>query len=225
MQSLHAKDQTMKIAVVGSGNVGKALGTGLAQAGHKVVFSARNIEHARAAAEAAGAECSDVGDAVKFAEVVIIAVPYATAGRDVAAEIAPHVAGKVVIDTTNPLAPDFGSLSTQGPSAAEDFAAWLPGAAVVKVFNTLFAGVQANPTAHGVELDALYATDDEAAGAKVAQLARDLGFRPVKVGPLARAHELEGMAFLNIKLQATTGGDWRTSYTMVGAPAAAVAAK
>lgn len=91
---------------------------------------------------------------------------------------------------------------------------------MVKAFNTLFAGVQADPSTHGVTLDALYATDDDRARVEVGDLLRSMGFRPVHVGPLARARELEAIAFLNIQLQMQAHGDWRTAVALVGAPEA-----
>lgn len=91
----------------------------------------------------------------------------------VARELAPVVAGKIVLDATNPIKPDFSGLVTEGgPSAGEHWAEWLPGARVVKAFNTLFAGVQGDPLTHGVELDGLFATDDDASREPVAQLLR-----------------------------------------------------
>jgi predicted dinucleotide-binding enzyme len=99
---------------------------------------------------------------------------------------------------------------------------WLPGARNVKAFNTIFASVQGNPGSLGVEVDGLFATDDSAARATVGGLLKSLGFRPVNVGPLASARELEAMALLNIRLQMTAGGDWRTAFTLVGVPKAAL---
>jgi len=214
----------MKIAIIGSGNVGSALGTSLTKAGHAVTFTARDPEKVRQVATTAGAAVSaSPAAAAAAADVIIIAVPYG-AVTDVAAEIAPAVAGKVVIDATNPLKPDYSGLATDVTSGAEQIAAALPGATIVKAFNTLFAGVQGNPEVHGTTLDALYATDSEAAAATVAAIASSIGFRPVRVGPLAAARELEALAWLNIRLQVIAGGAWQTSYLLVAAPPAAVAA-
>jgi NADPH-dependent F420 reductase len=216
-----------RIAIIGSGNVGKALGASFVRAGNTVIYSSTNPENTReAAAAVGGSAAASAVEAVKQADVVVIAVPYASAGRQVAAEIAPAIAGKVVIDVTNPLKPDYSGLATEsGPSGAENFAAWLPGARVVKAFNTLFASIQGDPKAHGVEIDAFFATDDEGAKATVAGLARAMGFRPIYVGPLARARELEAIAFMNISLQMSSGGDWRSAIAMIGAPAGAVVGK
>jgi predicted dinucleotide-binding enzyme len=195
----------MKIAIVGSGNVGSALAASLATAGHDVVTTTRGQEAA----------------AVTDVDAVILAVPW-TAFDDVAVRLAPAVDGKLVIDAMNPLRADYSGLATEGgPSGAELVAAALPGARVAKAFNTMFASVQADPTTHGVTVDALYATDDARAKDEVAALVRSMGFRPVYVGPLARARELEAVAWLNISLQMQAGGDWRTAIALVGAPEAA----
>jgi predicted dinucleotide-binding enzyme len=162
-------------------------------------------------------------EAAAAADAVVIAVPYG-AVEDVAREVATAVVGKVVIDATNPLRPDYSGLATGEASGAEELAALLPGARVAKAFNTVFAGVEAEPTALGTTVDALFATDDETARATVAELASSVGFRPIHVGPLAAARELEAMAWLNIRLQMLTNGGWTTSFVLVEAPEAAIAA-
>jgi len=206
-----------KVAIIGTGNVGSALGSALSAAGHQVTFAARDEAKVAAAAQAAGAKtAANPAEAVAGADVVILAVPYTAAEA---------VVGKVVIDTTNPLKPDYSGLSTVGgPSGAERIAALLPGASVVKAFNTVFASVQGNASAHGLKLDALYATDSDAAAEATAALASSIGFRPVKVGPLAAAAELEAMAWLNIRLQLLDNGAWNTAYVLVAPPAASIAA-
>jgi predicted dinucleotide-binding enzyme len=214
----------MRIAIIGTGNVGKALGATLARAGNSIIYAAASPDSShKVAKELGGKAATSAREAAEEAEIVVIAVPYASAGYHVASEIAPVVSGKIVIDVTNPLKPDSTGLATEGgPSGAENFASWLPGAHVVKAFNTLFASIQADPRSHGVEIDALFATDDQDARAKVGALLRSLGFRPVYVGPLARARELEAMAFMNVQLQMNAEGEWRTSYSLLCPPKGAV---
>ncbi len=213
----------MKVAIIGAGNVGKALGATFSRAGHDVTYAATSESNARTAAEGVGGStASSPAAAASAADLVILAVPGSVA-EAVAAAIATEVRGKIVVDSTNPLKSDMSGLATEGgPSEAERIAAKLPGARVVKAFNTLFASVQADPGAHGVVVDALYATDDQTARSEVGRLIESFGFRPVYVGPLARARELEAIAFLNISLQLQAQGDWRTAVTLVGAPKAAV---
>lgn len=205
----------MKIAIIGAGNVGKALATSMTRAGHEVTLAATAAEHAQnAAASIGGATYAETSpDAVRGADVVVIAVPYQSAITDVAPAIRDEVAGKVVIDVTNPLRHDYSGLATDGRSAAEELQQALPGASVVKAFNTLFASIQANPSA-GV--DALIAGDDSAAKQKVGALAESMGFNPLDVGPLANASHLEGMAFLNIALNAGNGWSWSSSWKLDG---------
>jgi hypothetical protein len=215
----------MKVAIIGTGNVGSALGGTFARAGHQVTFAARDAAKAGKVAEGLGARAAaSPVEAASGADVVVLAIPYEAAGT-VAAEIAQATAGKVVIDVTNPLNADYSGLSTEGgPSGAERLATPLVDARVVKAFNTLFAGIQGDPNVLGTTVDALFATDDAGARETVAALAESVGFRPVYVGPLAAARELEAMAWLNIRLQMLAGGSWQTAFVMVAPPAASTEA-
>jgi 8-hydroxy-5-deazaflavin:NADPH oxidoreductase len=213
----------MKIAIIGTGNVGTALGSTLVKAGHDVTFAARDEVKTRSVAQQVGARAvATPREAASTAEVVVLAVPF-PAEREVALEIASVTDGKVVIDTANPLTPDYSGLAT-GPdaSAAELLARELPGARVAKAFNTLFAGLQADPGTHGTSLDVLIATDDPVARDTVAILATSAGFRPIVVGPLSAARELEAVAWLNIRLQLLNDGRWDTAVGLVAPPASAV---
>jgi len=213
----------MNLAIIGTGNVGGALGSALSRAGHDVTFFSRDQQKLNDAANAASAStAANSIDAVDGADVVIIAVPYGAAA-DVSREIGHAADGKVVIDTTNPLNADYTGLQTKGGgSAAQEIAAELPGAHVVKAFNTVFAGLQADASAKDEAPDALFATDNEEARAVVAELAESIGFRPVWVGPLAAARELEALAWLNIRLQMINGGAWNTAIKLVDAPQNAI---
>ncbi len=215
----------MKIAIIGTGNVGKGLGGSFARAGHEVTFAAQDPDRTRAVAGELGAHAAPTpASAAAGADVIVLAVPFGAA-EDVAREVADAATGRIVVDATNPLRPDYSGLVTDGgPSGAERLAELIPGAAVVKAFNTLFAGVQADPAALGTTVDALYATDDDAAAAVFAELAGSIGFRPLRVGPLAAARELEAMAWLNIRLQMLNEGSWQTSYVLVAPPTTAIAA-
>jgi predicted dinucleotide-binding enzyme len=203
--------------MIGSGNIGQALGGALVGAGHELVLAARDQADTADIATQLGASAAEsVNDAVKGADVVILAVPY-TALEAVATEIRDQVARKVVIDVTNPI-----GQAPAGTSAAQQLAGWLPSARIVKAFNTTFAGVLANPNAHGQTLDVLYATESATASETVAELIRSIGFRPVFAGGLPVAAQLEAMAGLNIQLQIATKGDWRSSFVLVGAPQGAL---
>ena len=212
-----------RIAIIGTGNVGSAVGAAATKAGYDVVFAGKDADKAETVAEdAGGSAVTTPREAVAGADIVVLAVPY-SAVEDVAREIAPVAAGKIVIDPTNPLKADYSGLATDpGTSGAEHIATLLPDARVVKAFNTLFATNTANPASHGTQLDNLFATDDEAAKDAVCGLSGSIGFRPVHVGPLAAARELEAMAWLNIRMQMLTGGEWNTAFVMVDPPEAAL---
>ena len=212
-----------RIAIIGTGNVGSAVGAAAAKAGYHVVFAGQDAGKTASVAQGAGGTAATTTrEAVVSADIVVLAVPY-SAVEDVAREIAPVTGGKIVIDPTNPLKADYSGLATDpGTSGAETIAALLPDAKVVKAFNTLFATNTADPGVHGTQLDSLFATDDEGAKDAVCGLSGSIGFRPVHVGPLAAARELEAMAWLNIRMQMLTGGNWNTAFVMVDPPEAAL---
>jgi predicted dinucleotide-binding enzyme len=122
------------------------------------------------------------------------------------------------------------SVGADGPeidtstSNAEEIATLLPGANVVKAFNTLFASNQDDPITDGVRLDGYVAGNDLASKTQVLDLVRSIGLEPVDVGPLARARQLEGLAFLNITLNIVNGGTWQSGWKLVAAPATVPAA-
>jgi predicted dinucleotide-binding enzyme len=210
------------IAVIGTGNVGGALGSAAAKAGYDVVFAGQDAAKTREVADAAGATAAATPrEAAAVAHIIVLAVPY-SAFPAVAAEIAPVADDKIVIDPSNPLKPDYSGLALSDSSGAEELARLLPRSKVVKAFNTLFAGNTANPQALGLQLDSLFATDDEAAKDAVCGLSSSIGFRPIHVGPLTAARELEAMALLNIRLQMVSNGNWNTAFALVSPPEAAL---
>jgi predicted dinucleotide-binding enzyme len=205
----------MKVAIIGAGNVGKALGGSLARAGHEVTLAANHAEHAVDAAREIGATPAEsTAAAAGDADVVILAVPY-QAAEAVAADLAPVVGSRTVVDVSNPLKPDLSDLAVDGTSAAEEIQRRLPGARVVKAFNTLLASIQANPATQDEPAQALIAGDDARAKGDVAQLASSIGLEPVDVGPLPFARHMERLAFFNIGLNATQGWGWTSTWRVV----------
>lgn len=210
----------MNIAIIGAGNVGQALATAFVRAGHDVVIASRDPEDAGRAAAAAGASVADSNaEAASAADIVVLAVPFSSV-PDIAPEIADAVTGKIVVDASNRM-----SFGPEGPamdattSNAEELAALLPGTSVVKAFNTLFASNQADPVTDGVQLDGYVAGNDIASKRQVLDLIGSIGLDPVDVGPLERARQLEGLAFLNITINMANGGSWQSGWKLVGAPA------
>jgi predicted dinucleotide-binding enzyme len=207
----------MNIAVIGAGNVGKALTGSAIRAGHSVTVSSNSGDSAKVLAKATGAKAAESNRAaVESAEVVVLAVPY-TAVPAILDEIGPALDGKVLIDATNPLKADYSGLATNSNSGAEEIQANVPGARVVKAFNTALAAQQADPkVAGGLRADGYVAGDDEEAKATVLGLVEAIGFNPVDAGGLAMARYLEGMAWLNISMQMKNGWSWQASWKLVG---------
>lgn len=206
----------MKIAIIGAGNVGGGVASAAKAAGHDVVVSASSAASSEAAATKFGVKAAtDNGAAVQGADVVVLAIPGNAVGH-VASELSTALAGKVVIDATNPLNETYSDLTTSGVSAAELLQQQLPEASVVKSLNTVFASRYGNATEGGQALDALIAGDNAAAKTTVAQFVESLGFNAVDAGGLRMARALEEIAFLNISLNASNGWSWKSAFKLVG---------
>ncbi len=193
----------MKIAVIGTGNVGATLGARWAEAGHSVVFGTRDPKARKVAAmlQEAGpnASAATVAKAAAAGEVVVLATPW-EATRS-AVESAGGLPGKIVIDCTNPIAADLSGLSVGlTTSAGEQVARFAPGARVVKAFNTIGSNVMADPAFKDGAATLLICGDDAEAKKTVSALGRDLGFDVVDAGALTVSRYLEPMAMLWITL-------------------------
>jgi NADPH-dependent F420 reductase len=206
----------MRIAIIGTGPVGRALAQAAGTCGHEVVLTARHPEHAAKVAEDLGARpAATAAEAVEGAAMVVLAVP-ARAVAEVSDAIRPHVEGMIVVDPTNPLEPDLSGVLEARLSLAEEIAILLPGARVVKAFNTVLGARLADPVVNGVRLDGFYAGSDPAAKAVVAELVTAMGFRALDVGGLRAARSLEHLAFLNISLNARNGWSWSSGWKLLG---------
>lgn len=192
----------MKIAVLGAGNVGGALGRLWAAKGHEVRFGvpAPDSEKMKAllASTEGRAKAGSNREAAGASEVVVVSVPWPVAQQ--AIRDCGDLSSQVVIDCTNPLRSDLQGLAVGfTTSAAEQVAAW-SGAKVVKAFNTLGAGNYGNAEFAGTPADGFYCGDDAAAKAKVKPLISDIGLNPVDLGSLRNARLLEPLAMLWIDL-------------------------
>ncbi|RKE39032.1 hypothetical protein B0G76_5412 [Paraburkholderia sp. BL23I1N1] len=194
------------ISIIGSGSMAAAIGGRVAKAGHTVEVVSRDPAKARALADhlAAGATTGTYG-AVPAGNIVILAVPYSSAAAAVA-DYGNALDGKVIIDITNPVAPDLSGLVTpHGSSGAQETAKGVPaGAHVVKAFNTIFGHVLAK----GGRLDAFIAADDPEAKARVSTFLESLGLRPFDVGGLQMAQTLEALGLMMIGLARNGAGTW-----------------
>lgn len=189
----------MKVTIIGAGNMGKGLIKQLSKAGHQVTVTARELDKAQALAKKfTNVKAAPAGQALGLSEVVIVATPYAEAVP--ALQSLGDLSGKVVIDITNPLTADYMGLTIgHDTSAAEEIAKAVPGAQVVKAFNTVFAQILAEgPELQGKRVPVYYATDSEQARETARVLIESTGFTPVNTGPLKNARYLEPVGGLNI---------------------------
>ncbi|WP_267421901.1 MULTISPECIES: NADPH-dependent F420 reductase [unclassified Curtobacterium] len=182
------------ISIIGAGTMAEAIGTRAAQHGHTIELISRSADKAQRLADRVG-HGATVGTygARPAGDIVIIAVPYAHA-VDVVAHHGDALAGKVLVDITNPFNDDAtGVVTTLGHSVSEQIAAVAPDSAhVVKAFNTIFGGVIAGDA----PLDAFTAGDSATAKAAVAELLASIGMQPRDAGSLAMAHALEWAGIL-----------------------------
>lgn len=192
----------MKVTVIGAGNMGAAFVKQLTRAGHQVNVTARHFEKAQTVAAAnPGATAVASDNAAATAEVFVLATAYDDAVN--ALKSVGDLSGKVVIDITNPLTADYMGLTIgHSTSAAEEIAKAIPGAEVVKAFNTVFAQMLADGAdlGNGQHLSVFVASDSERAKQTAKVLAESMGFSTVDAGGLKNARYLEAVAGLNIYL-------------------------
>ncbi len=179
-----------RIGIVGIGKVGSALSRGLRRAGHEV--------------KAVGKDKNALAEAADWAQIVILAVPFA-ALADVVETTGRFLDGKPVVDVTNALDADMNLALGFTTSGAEELQRRVPRAHVVKAFNTVFAQHMETGRLGSDPLTAFAAGDDAASRAAILELAREIGFDPVDAGPLRNARLLEPLGYLNIQLGHTLG--------------------
>jgi predicted dinucleotide-binding enzyme len=194
----------MRIAIVGPGSMGAALGRRWAAAGHPVRFTfsrdPRRLDAVARSAAPLAEPCPSLVEAVEWAEVVVLTVPWPLVA-EVLAVAGDALAGKIVVDATNPLNDAHTALLVgTTDSGGETVARWAPGARVIKAFNTVFARlldpeIDLWPPEPGT---VLICGDDAPAKQVVARLATDAGGQPFDAGPLARARGTEALALLEI---------------------------
>jgi predicted dinucleotide-binding enzyme len=197
----------MNIGILGAGNVGGTLGTRWAQGGHHVTFGVRNpaAPEMTALLAKAGktARAAALNDAVAASDVILLATPWAPTQGILAG--LPGLAGKILIDATNPLLPDLSLAVGINSSGGELVAQWAPGARVVKAFNTVGSGIMENPAFGADRAVLLYCGDDAEAKKAVRPLIDELGLDSEDAGPLRQARLLEPCALLWITMALVQG--------------------
>jgi predicted dinucleotide-binding enzyme len=187
------------VTIFGSGNMGTAIGKVLAAGG----ASLQHIDRSS-------------GEPAISGEIVILAVPYA-ALRQIADAYGDQLDGKVVVDITNPVNMETfdGLVVADDSSAAAELAEALPGAKVLKAFNTTFAAALSSGVVGGNTTTVLIAGDDPEAKATLAGAITAGGLDAIDAGSLRRAHELEALGFLQIALAATERISWTGGFAVV----------
>jgi len=198
----------MKIGIIGSGNVGGALGSRWAKLGHEVVFGTRDpqgLDVQQLAAKAGGkTSVATLADAASKGDALLLAMPW-PATEQVIGSLG-DLSKKILIDATNPLLPDMSGLTLgTTTSAGEQVASWARGAKVVKAFNTVGANIMGDPSFDGHKPVMFYCGDDAEAKKVVKKLIDELVFEAVDAGPLKQARLLEPFALLWISLAFAQG--------------------
>ena len=193
------------ITIIGSGNMARGIDTRAVAAGRSLQILDRKPAKAEALAAELGAQVTAGStESVPAGALVVLALPY-DAAREMVTRYGADLAGKTVIDITNPI--DFATFDSlvvaPGTSAAEEIQALAaPGVTVVKAFNTTFAGTLVAGESGGQPLDVFIAGDNEDANQAVSSFVSAAGMRPLVVGPLKRSRELEGFQFVLMTMQA-----------------------
>jgi predicted dinucleotide-binding enzyme len=191
------------ISIIGLGNMASSLAGRALAGGNAVEIIGRDPAKAKELAAALGGATVGTAGTAPAGDIVILAVPYASAAA-VVGEYGDALRGNVIVDITNPITPDAtGFVTPDGSSGAQEIAKAAPaGAHVVKAFNTLFSHVLAADPAEGRPLDVFIAGDDAQAKARVSAFIESLGLRPMDTGQLPMARALENVALLQLGLVA-----------------------
>jgi predicted dinucleotide-binding enzyme len=191
------------ISIIGLGNMASTLADRALAAGNAVEIVVRDPAKANELAAALGGATVGTAGTAPAGDIVILAVPYASAAA-VVGEYGDALHGKTIVDITNPVTPDSkGFVTPDGSSGAQEIAKAAPaGAHVVKAFNTLFSNVLAAGSAEGRPMDVFIAGDDAQAKARVSAFIESLGLRPMDAGQLPMARALENVALLQLGLVA-----------------------
>ena len=191
----------MKIGIIGKGNVGTALASGLSRAGHEIKFGHRDPKE-------------PVAEAAEWGEIIILAVPHGAAA-DVTKAVGSAADGKTVIDVSNALTGGMELALGFTSSAAEEIQKMLPKAHVVKAFNTVFAQNQSAGRIGNEQLTLFVVGDDAKAKQAVMQLGADIGFESVDEGPLKAARYLEPMGMFMISLGYMLGMGTKIGFKLI----------
>ncbi|EQD30930.1 NADP oxidoreductase coenzyme F420-dependent [mine drainage metagenome] len=186
----------MKVAIIGTGNVGMSLGEALSK-NNEVVYGSRKPEDVKSRMGSANVET--IEEAVKGADMIILAVPF-SAAKEAIHDMHNSEKGKILVDVSNPIDKDFKWVRGFNESAAEEIAKHAKDAKVVKAFNTIFAVNMKTGQVGSEKLTTFVAGNDEDAKGKVMELARSINMEPIDVGTLDKARYIEPTGLLLVEL-------------------------
>lgn len=188
----------VKVAIIGLGNIGKVVASNLVRSNRDIIVATRKPEDAQAFGKTLGvhAEAMSVVDAIKEADIIVMSVWFSTI-QEIMKEYSNELQGKIIIDPSNPIAPDgnngFKKIIPADESAGQIIKSSLPkNAKLVKALGTLGAGSLASAAHKWPKASVLfYATDENAVETQVEELIQDAGFEAVKVGGIDQSIRLE----------------------------------
>jgi predicted dinucleotide-binding enzyme len=186
-----------KVAVIGLGNIGKVVASNLVKGNREVILASQKLEDAKALASSLGtlAKATDVRTAIQEADIVVLSVWFSTI-QELFKEFATELQGKIVIDPSNPIAPDgnggFKKIIGADESAGKILKGLLPkGATLVKALGSLGAGSLAGEAFKTPAKVLFYAADDKSVNSTVESLIKDNGFEPVSIGGIDQSIKME----------------------------------
>jgi NADPH-dependent F420 reductase len=207
----------MRITIIGAGNMGRGIGTRALAGGHEIEIVDNDQAEANALADELGGSAT-AGDKTSIGGEIVVLAVYYPATLAAVEEYGDQLADRVVVDISNPI--DFETMDglavPPDSSGAEEVAKAVPsGTPVVKAFNTTFATTLVAGEVAGQQLDVFVAGDDDDAKSNVSALVASGGLRPINVGPLRRARQLEHMMFLQISLQEPLGLGYQSTIKLL----------
>jgi 8-hydroxy-5-deazaflavin:NADPH oxidoreductase len=211
----------MDVTIIGTGNMARGIGRRALAGGHRLTIVGKDRERAEAVASELreGGANGDLSTAVSGdpldGDVIVLAVYYPDA-REAVERQRDQLAGKAVVDITNPVNDSLdGLVVPPDSSATQELAALAPDARFVKAFNTTFANTLKGGEVAGQPLDVMIAGDDQEAKEAVATLARDGGLNPIDTGPQQRARELEALGLLHMTVQNALGTGFASAVKII----------
>ena len=200
----------MKIGIIGTGNIGSAVGKRWVAAGHQVMFGSRDPQKAATLAEQIGANAKggSYADAVSFGDALLLATPW-SATREVLESLG-SLEGKTLVDCTNNVTGD-----ERGGSTSEQIAGWAKGAKVVKAFNTIFYQILESDSSSTQERPTVFIVGDDDVKPIVTQLVLDAGCEPIDAGPLSNTRYLDALAQFIIHLGYGRGMGQHITYKLM----------